>query len=110
MKLNLNPWVRFAIAGAIFLFYILTMVAFNWYDGLIRAFAPAMYLLAAFYGIAGAAVTYGVLPTKKAIVETFNQWQHGTPSGRGKAVGYWKWLAVWVIIFVTWVPIYISEL
>lgn len=116
MKLNTSTIIRVIIWFALYAAWITSLVAFNVFDGLIRSFSPALYIIAIVLGAIAQSIAYGVLPTKKTVLETQKQLgntsraEPGAPSGRDRAIGYWLWLGIGAVLYAFWLPFYISEL
>jgi hypothetical protein len=108
MKLNIPNILRFVFGALIFFFYIMGLVQWQWFDGLIHWFAPLVYLIATVAGALMAAALYALLPTKKVVKATPSAIKEGGKNNR--AVGYYLWLLFGVILFVIWLPFYINEM
>jgi hypothetical protein len=108
MKLNIPNILRFFCGALIFFFYIMGLVEWQWFDGLIRWFAPLVYLIAAVAGALMSAVLYALLPTKKVVKASGSAIKEGGKHNR--AVGYYTWLLCGVLFFVIWLPFYINEM
>lgn len=108
MKINLPPAVRFAIAGAIFVFYLLALVQWSWFDGLINFSIPIMIAIAALLGAIGGGFTYSVLPTKKTVQQSKEA--YADKKFRRAVVGYWTWILIWAAFFPFWLLFYIPEM
>jgi hypothetical protein len=108
MQLKIHPVIRFIIGAGIFLLYMLCLIHWQLFDGIIRSFVPGVYLIAAVLGAAMCAIFYALLPTKKTIDITKKALQSGGKNDR--VVGYWLWLLCGAIFFVIWLPFYINEM
>lgn len=107
MQLKIHPAIRFIMGGAIFILYILSLVEWNLFDPIIKAFVPGVYIIGAILGALMAAIFYALLPTKKIVDITKSAIASGK---KERAVGYWKWLLCGAILFVIWLPLYINEI
>lgn len=108
MQFKIHPAIRFAIGGAIFILYFLSLIHWQLFDGIIRWFAPLMYVIAAIIGALIAAICYALLPTKKTVDTTKDALK--SPGKKDRVVGYWWWLLCGAILFVIWLPFYINEM
>jgi hypothetical protein len=102
------PVVRFLIVAAIFVFYLLALVQWAWFDGLIRSFFPAAFLIAFVVGTLCAGITYGVLPVKKTVEQS--KVAYADKKTRQAVIGYWTWIFIWGIFFCLWMFVRIYDL
>lgn len=116
MKIKLPDFVRFLIAGAVFILNAVAIFGFQWYDGLIHHVQPVAYVVNAVISFLIGAISYGVLPTKAAVDETIKDWNNTTPtntegdSASSKSKGYWYWGLGFVLMFTGILFWYIQEM
>lgn len=105
---SIHPGIRFAITGAIFVLYLLALVQWAWFDGLLRSFFPAAFIIAFVAGALCAGITYGVLPIKKTVQQSKEAF--ADKKYRQAVIGYWTWIFIWGIFFCIWMFIRIYDL
>jgi hypothetical protein len=94
------PYLRFLIVAGIFTFYLLALVQWGWFDGLLRSFWIAAFLIAALVGALCAGITYGVLPIKKTV--ELSKEAYAEKKFRKAVIGYWTWIGLWTFFFCIW--------
>ena len=105
---NIPPFVRFIIAGIMFLLFFFGMIEWLWLDPVIKLSKLLTYFLVAIWAALTGGVCYAVLPTKKTIQTTTTAIKRGGKIDR--VVGYWLWLACFVLLFCGALALYIHEM
>lgn len=105
---SIHPGIRFAIVVAITVFYILALVQWAWFDGLLRSFWIGAFLIAIAVGALCAGITYGVLPVKKTVQQSQEAFKE--KRFRQAVVGYWTWIGIWALFFCIWMFVRIYDL
>lgn len=96
------------MVAAIFVLFILALVEWAWFDGLLRSFWIAAFLIAAVTGALSAGITYGVLPVKKTV--ELSKEAYKEKKFRQAVIGYWTWILIWAVFYCIWVFIRIWDL
>jgi hypothetical protein len=102
------PVVRFLIVAAIVAFYIVALVQWGWFDGLLKSFWIAAFLIAIVAGALCAGITYGVLPVKKTVQQSKDAF--ADKKFRSAVIGYWTWILIWAVFFCIWMFVRIYDL
>jgi hypothetical protein len=89
---SIHPGIRFLIVVAITVLYILALIQWGWFDGLLRSFWIGAFLISIAIGALCAGIMYAVLPVKKTVEQSkdaFNEKKY-----RKAVIGYWTWIAL----------------
>lgn len=105
---SIHPGIRFAIAAAITALYIVALVQWAWFDGLLRSFWIGAFLIAIVTGALCAGITYGVLPVKKTVQQSKEAFED--KKYRSAVIGYWTWVLIWAVFFCIWMFVRIYDL
>lgn len=105
---SIHPGLRFLIVAGIFVLFLLALVQWGWFDGLLKSFWIAAFLIAVAVGALCAGITYGVLPVKKTVQRSKEAL--ADKKYRKAVIGYWTWIAIWSLFFCIWMFIRIYDL
>jgi hypothetical protein len=94
---SIHPGIRFAIVVGITIFYILALVQWAWFDGLLRSFWIGAFLISIAIGAACAGILYAVLPVKKTVQQSKDAFTE--KKYRKAVIGYWTWIALGSILY-----------
>lgn len=108
MQFNIPSFVRFIIAGLMFLAFFVGMIQWLWLDPVIMFSKILAYLVVAIWAMMIGGVCYGLLPTNKTIQTTATALKKSGKKDR--VIGYWLWLGCFVLLFCGALALYINEL
>lgn len=87
---SIHPGIRFAIVVAITVLYILALIQWAWFDGLLRSFWIGAFLISIAIGALCAGILYAVLPSKKTVQQSKDAFAE--KKYRSAVIGYWTWI------------------
>lgn len=94
MRINLPFWLRFVIVAAIVTLFILALVQWLWFNGILTGPWYFIIPIILLFAWASAGITKGMLPTKETVDESQSVWKQG--KHHKAIVGTLTWFGLWV--------------
>lgn len=97
MRVNLPFWVRFLIVAAIITFFILALVQWTWFNGILSGAWFLIIPIILVFAWASAGITKGMLPTKKTVDQSKDAWNQN--KHKKAIIDTGIWFGLWVVAY-----------